>query len=75
MGTPEFINALGLVAGNQAGENGCPLCQICHDYLTETQFMECITDKNLCSKLDMVKIRMMDEILDRLARLENLALR
>ena len=36
--------------------------------------MECITDKNLCSKSDMVKIRMLDEILDRLARLENHAL-
>lgn len=73
MGTPDVINALNLVAGNQAGENGCPLCQICHDYLTEAQFMECITDKNLCSKSDMVKIRMLDEILDRQARLENLA--
>lgn len=52
----------------------CPLHEICHDYLTPDQFMECAQNQALCSKADMVKIRMLDEILDRLARLENHAL-
>lgn len=53
----------------------CPLHEICHDYLTPEQFMECVQNKELCPKSEMVKIRMLDEILDRLARLEKLASR
>ena len=68
--TADFINCFTKVLDNQDGISGCPLCQTCHDYLTPEQFSECLNDGNLCLKSDMVKIKMLDEILDRLAALE-----
>lgn len=68
--TADFVNSLTKVFDNQDGISGCPLCQTCHDYLDPKQYSECLNDRNLCRKSDMVKIRMLDEILDRLAALE-----
>lgn len=67
--TGDLINGLSKVLDNQDGISGCPLCQTCHDYLTPEQYFECLNDRNLCSKADMVKIKMLNEILDRLADL------
>lgn len=54
--TGDLVNALSKVMDNQDGLSGCPLCQTCHDYLTPKQYSECLNDKNLCPKADMVKI-------------------
>ncbi len=55
---------------NLDGEKCCPYHLICHNYLTPQQYFECYNNKNLCSKADMVQIKMLNEILDCLADLD-----
>ena len=70
MKTIDVFNELSDFADHLEGKKGCPYCGICQDYLLPQQYSECYKDINLCSKADMVKIRMLNAILDRLADID-----
>lgn len=57
------IEALALLDKNLNDGTACPLCRLCHDYLDEVQFFECVTGKNLCSKSEIVTKKLLFQIL------------
>ncbi len=58
-----MIEALALLDKNLHDGTACPLCLSCRNYLNESQFYECVTGKNLCSKSEIVTKKLLFQIL------------